>query len=430
MNHKEIRKGTTTIPGKTRNEKCQPISTGGDILHDGSLLELVRDSATGAQQVLHWSRGRYKIAPEQVFEGRHYVPTEGAAILRHLPSRPIPYGSTESLFTDVCKFGVRSLAATEDEAALLAFLCLASFFCDCLTMSPCLLLSGDCLAAMSVLRFLGCICRHPVLLAESSSHAVPRDLRPTRLICQPDPGLNRLLAALQFRGFGISDRGLRQVSGASAIYVGDMEVLSLFANIGLWLAVPATARSFSAQDEEREAATIHSLQNQLLMYRLKNFAHVKSSLFEAPAFSGSTREIARMLGQCVVNATDLQARLIDLLRPRDDAERTEGTSRLEAVVVEALLAACHEQKRSVRVGEVAVLANAILSRSGETFQLSPKEVGGKLKQLGLRTTRLDSAGRGIYLLIEQCAFIHKLGRALGVPTLRQALPGCPHCEAS
>jgi hypothetical protein len=431
MNLKEIREGATKIPGKARNDKRELIPTGGEVLRDGSFLELVRNSATGAERVLHWSRGRPKIAPEHVFEGRCYVPTQGAAILRHLPSKPSPYGSTESLFKDVCKFAARSLAATEEEAALLAYFCFASFFCDCLTMSPCLFLFGPfCLLAISVLRFLGCICRHPVLLAEPTLHGLPRELRPTRLMCQPDPRLNRLLAVLQFPGFGISDRGLRQVSGAAAIYVGDMELKSLFVDAGVRIPVSPMTRSFSTQDEEREATTINNLQNRLLTYRLQNFGQVKSSQFDAPEFSSATREMARTLGRCIVDTADLRARLLDLLRPHDDAERTEGTSRLTAVTAEALVVSCHERRPSVHVAEVAALANAILSRTEESFQLSPKEVGAKMKQLGFRTTRLDSAGRGIYLLKEQCALIHKLGRAFGVPTLREGLPGCPYCKAS
>ena len=430
-NQKELSEDATKIPGKARNDKCELISTGGEVLRDGSFLELVRDSATGAERVLHWGGGRSKIAPEHVFEGRCYVPTEGAAILRHLPSKPTPYGSTEILFNDICKFAARSLTVNEDEAALLASFCLASFFCDCLTMSPCLLLFGPfCWAAVSVLRFLGCMCRHPVLLAESTSRALPRELRPTRLICQPDPRLNRLLAALQFSGFGISDRGLRQVSGAAAIYVGEMELKSLFVDAGVSMLVPPMLRSFSTQDEEREIATITNLQNWLLMYRLQNFAQVRSSQFDAPEFCGSTREMARALGRCFVNAVDLQARVLDLLKARDDAERTEGKGRLEAVVVEALVVVCHEKRPSVHVGQVAEIANAILSRSRESLQLSPKEVGAKLKQLGFRTTRLDAAGRGIYLLSERCALIHKLGREFGVPTLREGRPGCPHCNAN
>jgi len=209
-----------------------------------------------------------------------------------------------------------------------------------------------------------------------------------------------------------------------------MELKSLFVDAGIWMPVSPMLRSFSTHDEEREVATINNLQNRLLMYRLQNFAQVRSSQFDAPEFCGSTRETARALGRCFVNAVDLQAKVLDLLKARDDAERTEGKGRLEAVVVEALVVVCHEKRPSVHVGQVAELANAILSRSGESLQLSPKEVGAKLKQLGFRTTRLDAAGRGIYLVSERCALIHKLGREFGVPTLREGRPGCPHCNAN
>jgi hypothetical protein len=285
-NQKEIREDAMKIPRKARNDNCELISTSGEVLRDGSFLELVRDSVIGTERVLHWSREQSKIAPKHVFEKRSYVPTQGAAMLRHLPSKPTPCGSTEMLFNDVCKFAARSLAVNEDEAALLASFCFASFFCDCLTMSPCLLLVGPfCVAAVSVLRFLGCLCRHPVLLAESTPHVLPRELRPTRLICQPDPGLSRLLAALQFPGFGISDRGLRQVSGAAAIYVGETELKSLFVGAGVWIPVSPALRSFSMQDEEREVATINNLQNRLLMYRLKTTrrSHRPSSM--RPSFA-------------------------------------------------------------------------------------------------------------------------------------------------
>jgi hypothetical protein len=50
MNEKETREGATKFPGRARNDKCEPIPTSG-------VLELVRDSATGAERVLHWGEG-------------------------------------------------------------------------------------------------------------------------------------------------------------------------------------------------------------------------------------------------------------------------------------------------------------------------------------------------------------------------------------
>ncbi len=70
MNQKEIREGATKVPGNGRDTKCEVVPTSGEVLRDGSFLEIVRDSTTGAERVLHWSEGRCAIAPEHVFAGR------------------------------------------------------------------------------------------------------------------------------------------------------------------------------------------------------------------------------------------------------------------------------------------------------------------------------------------------------------------------
>jgi hypothetical protein len=420
---------TSTRVVRLHNQESQIIPTSGEILHDGSFLELVRDPRDNARTLLlHWNEGKSTIAREFASDGRLYAPTGAASLIEHLPSKPAPYRSTEALFNGVADFIARYSGSDKEEAALLAFVCFASFFCDCSSMAPCLLLFGAPIPAVSLLRVMGCVCRHPVLSAGSSVIGLPAELRPTRLICQPDARLDRELAALQLSGFRVPGQGLRQISGASIVYAGDTDLKSPFAEVCLQLRVSPTSCSFGLQEEELEIVRINKLQNQLLMYRLKNYSNVKASQFDVPEFSGATREVARTLGQCIVGAPGLQSRLTTLLRSRDDAERTESTSKLEAVVLEALVVCCHERKASVHVGEIATLANGILSRSGEPVELSPKQTGGKMKGLGLRTTKVDSGGRGIYLLSEQCARIHELGRAFSVPALREGLPGCPYCR--
>ena len=111
-----------------------------------------------------------------------------------------------------------------------------------------------------------------------------------------------------------------------------------------------------------------------------------------------------------------------------NAVRLDRVSEIHSILVEALLVCCHERRSAVHVSEIADLANDILSRQGEILRLSAREVGGKLKTLGFRTTRLDSAGRGLYLLGENCKHIHELAKSYGVPSLREGLHGCPHCQ--
>ncbi len=290
------------------------------------------------------------------------------------------------------------------------------------------MLSGDSMGAASLLRLLGCITYHALLLADCATNSTAYELRPTRLILQADSRVDALLAPLQFPGFAISARGLRQVSGAVALYVGDFELRSRHLEAALFFPVPPTLRFFSPQDELRNALKINELQNRLLQYRLQNLNAVMVSDFDVPTLSGSSRVVAQMLGQCIVDAPGCQGRVANLLQSRDEESRVERSSGLDAVIIEALVVLCHEQRPSVHLGEVAEIANALLTRNEEVLKLKPRKVSAIMKKMGLISCRLDSGGRGIYLLREQCALIHRLGSHYGVASLVQGLPGCPHCR--
>jgi hypothetical protein len=408
--------------------KKQLVPSAAEVLDPANMLELVRDPNSQRVRLLYWSGNRPVVAEQFESRDRRYVPTAGANLIQYLPSIAVPYSSTAVLFAAVAAFIEKNSGLGGEEATQLALLALSSFFPDCLSISPCLLLFGAPLQAVSLLRVLSCVCRHPVLSLGSSVVGLPPELRPTRLICQSDPRLFRQLPALQFHGFGMIDPQPRQISGASVIYAGDVELKTPFAEACLQLTVSPGNRSFGLRDEDQQAAIIQDLQNQLLMYRLQNYSKVRASEFDIPEFTGATREYVRALGQCLVDASELQARLATSFRSRDDADRTEIACELDAVVVGALVVCCHERKPSAHVGDIATLANGILSLNGETVELTAKQVGRRLKNLGYRTTRLDSRGRGVYLLNAECERIHKHGRALGVEALRQGLPGCGFCQ--
>ena len=323
------------------------------------------------------------------------------------------------------------VTVSDNDKVLLAHFCFASYFYDCLRMSPFLLLSApSSVDGVSVLQVLACVCRHPVLLAKATVSSLPHELSPTRLICQPNANLESWLPALLFPGLGFVDRGLRHMRGATAVFVGWEQMTTPFADACLSVSLPPQLTSFSTRDEEHQEVSVQKLQNQLLRYRLENFSRVRAAALNAPHFRGSTRELACTLGRCIVDAPAIQERLFALLQPRDDASRIESATGLRAVIIEALIAACHEQKSSIHVGEITELANGILTRNEETVILRAKQVGSILKHLGLSTTRLDSQGRGIYLLGPGCSLIHRLAQAYSVPAIREGLPGCPHCHPS
>ena len=307
--------------------------TAGERLPDGSILEPIRIPASGDVELLHWNEGESAITPHFDCAAKRYVPREDAKHLKHLPSGASPYFSTRDLINEVREFIALALNVSTDSAAQLSYFCIASFFADVLPICPVLMLQGDSTSAVSVLRLLGCITYHGLLLADCGDHSSASELRPTRLILQAGSRVDQLLAALQFPGFAVSGGGLKQISGAVALYVGDFEWRSQYLESTLLFPVPPTLRFFSPQDELCYASKINKLQNQLLQYRLQNLNAVASSVYDVPTLSGSSRLLARMFGQCIIDAPDCQEQVTNSLQTRDEASRVERSSGLNAVVM-------------------------------------------------------------------------------------------------
>jgi hypothetical protein len=251
----------------------------------------------------------------------------------------------------------------------------------------------------------------------------------TRLICQPGNSLERNLASLQLSGFAtFRQNSLHDLSGATAIYVGETELRSPFLDSCLRIPIVPSGVLVSCSDEEREAAALEEIRDQLLSYRLVHFSEVRGSDFDVPEFSGGIRGLARTLGACIVGAPDLRASLVKRLESHDKGVRLDRVSEISPILLEALLVCCHERRSVVHVQELAALANDILSRHGEILELSARQVGGKLKNFGFRTERLDSSGRGLYILAKESRRIHELSKMFGVPSLKDWIPGCPQCN--
>jgi hypothetical protein len=407
--------------------------TAGEVFPDGSLLEIVRN-LSGAERpaLLYWDGHHATVAPEIEIDGRHYAPLKidrGLWQHLHLPSKFVVCGSTAELFDRVRSLITKYSGLTDGYAELLTYFVFASYFVDCLQIGPCVVLHGCAGAeAVGVLRLLAWFCRHPVLLTDVGLR-VPEGLRPTRLICRPGTSLEKYLAPLQLSGFATFRRNcLHELSGATAIYNGEGEPRNPFLDSCLEIPIFPSRVLFSCSDEEREAAPLEEIRDQLLSYRLVHFSRVKTSNFDVPQFNGPVRGLARALGACIVDAPALQASLVVQLQTRDEAVKLDRISEIPSILLEALLVCCHERRPAVYVQEIADVANDILSRHDEILKLSARQVGGKLKNLGFRTERLDAAGRGIYVLGENCRRVHELAKMYGVPSLQTGLLGCPQCQ--
>lgn len=168
------------------------------------------------------------------------------------------------------------------------------------------------------------------------------------------------------------------------------------------------------------------LKGKLLQYRETQIAKIRVSHFDVPQLSSPTREIADMLGSCIVDDS-LQRTLPMLLAPQDRDLRTRRGDSVQAVVTEAVMFLSHEVGRGhARIGEITDIANVIFRGRGECIPLEPREVGDDLRALKLFSERLGSAGRAIRFTNEIRRRVHEMARVYDVRSTQQNLR-CEFC---
>ena len=165
------------------------------------------------------------------------------------------------------------------------------------------------------------------------------------------------------------------------------------------------------------------------MYRAKRYSDVRPPDFDVAGLTAPTQSLARSLAACIVDDSNLQEALVPLLRQQDQEFHVERSAGLESVVLEALLCSCHERGRStVRAAELAEIINTVLAKRGEILRLSPETVGHRLKSLGFRSEPIGCSGKGLWLLGDVRAKIHKLAREYGAQ--QDLMNECIHCLGS
>jgi len=429
--HRKWALGLPFISGET-----ELTPTAGERLSDGSLIELVRESSERGEVVLLHRAGKRSTTARQIdHAGRHYIPPKmdpGLVQQLRLPTESLPYGSTAELVNQISSILTSVFELSVDDAFLCAVFAIASCFADLLLVQLCLWLLGSAnTEAMSLLWVLSWFCWHPLLLVDDTGmDDLPQNLTVTRLFYAPRPSakLRKLISNSNALGFAVLRGGsLRVHRGAIVVYPGSVDLGGDFEDTCLRIPVTPGRRLVGPGDEERYRAAVDEVRAKLFNYRLAHYEEVQSSQFDVLDLTGSTRQIARGLGACLVNAADLRDRLIAILRDQDESVRAEQIAEMSPIL-EALIVVCHERRKDVHVGEIAKLTSDILDVRGERIELSPREVGSKLKLLGLRTCRLGAGGRGFKLTQETCARIHQAAKAFGVPAIENGLEACPHCR--
>lgn len=420
------------------NENPSPTETCGEIFATGMMLELVRDAADGEIKLICSDGPNVSISSRFDVNGKVFIPPrldEDLLKAFVLPSSIADYSSTAALFDDLRRLFREHPGLSEESVSKAAFYALSSWFPEC--APPLLLVSApDASGSRLLLAQLRCACRRSVIIGDvtrSGMWSLPLSVRPTIIIDRPKltKDLPFVLRAMNRPGVRIPQRGhLLDVCCPIVLCTQEPISDSWLVEQSVQIEVMASATRFPRIAPQALHEVSRDLQAKLLAYRLRNFVKVQHSVFDAPQLAFPTREIARTLGDCIVDDHELQSRVVPLLEEQDEDVRVRRTTSFEAVVVEAGLLFCHEKKKRdwAYVSEFATVANAILEGRGEQIKLEPRAVGDILRSIGLFTRRLGRAGRGVLLVSEVRQKIHELAWGFCVRSIDDGVDRCKFCS--
>jgi hypothetical protein len=190
-----------------------------------------------------------------------------------------------------------------------------------------------------------------------------------------------------------------------------------------------TAVPLPPLQREAEDRIADEFQAKLLGCRLANSRKVSEFSSDVSMPHASLGEIGRSLAACTPDDPELQIGIVKTLQTQQAAMRAATWTDLDVVLVEALLFHCHEGKVDcVYVGEVGKTAMSILAGRGERLKLAPKNVGARLRLLGVHIESRDERGYRVLLTQALSRQLHGLARSLDAPSVQDEEVRCDQCE--
>jgi len=364
----------------------------GKIFPDGAILDLVLPPGSGDLRFVVWDGRDARVVETFKFGERVFRPARlrfGTVRAVRFPSGVSAYGSVRALFDQIAELADRHFGVPDQSLHSIAYWAISSWFPELLPAPTTLIVNGPSAGdGRCFLRFLRCVCRRGLVMTEVNPAgflALPRRLRPTLLIDQPDitkPMRSLFRAASGTSAFVTRKGRFLDVRCVKAVFCRDAE--AELAEGSLRVAVGPPRPHAPIFDGGVEDAIANELQPKLLRHRLESYAAVTKSDWNASEFTTEVRDLARGLAMSVGGDPDLAAAVLPLLAQQDEEARARWTTLPEFAITVVLLALVHERKESqVLVKKIAKSVNATLCLSGELSEFSPEEIGYKLAALGL-----------------------------------------------
>lgn len=406
------------------------VRTVGEILPDGSVIELVASASHDRLNLLLWNGHKKIVAPQIEYLGHVYQAPDLNETMRRtirLPKNATGDRTAGRLFSQILDLFERHVGLAQPEAALMAAWTSSTWFPDCVSSPPTLVICGpDMGHAMTLLRLLNCVCRRPLIMAEINRAALLSlgSLQCTLLINRP--GLSRKIRDLwstsNYHDVYILGHGEKIVGvvGSRAIFLGMSDT---WGDQDLQFALPPAQAELPPLGEQQQTEIATHYQPQLLMYRLRNFRKVREFRSPRHDLNFPCTEIARNLAACIQGEPEIARAIVPLLRRHEQDTLAQRGCDPNLAIIEAIWAPSHEAKE-IGITRLTELTNVLLRCRGETLEYNIMEIGWKLRRLGFYRHR---NGKGMVLRFsrESRLLVHQLAAqwCLNLP----ARDGCPTC---
>jgi hypothetical protein len=264
-----------------------------------------------------------------------------------LPPPPGNGSVADELHTQFKRMIAGRTSLPDNVSAIVAFWAISTWFQETFPVIPFLVIPGPAHEAMVVLRVLRDLCRNPTLLA-GFRRADLKDLNGHLTLLISEPNLDNrtaaLLGNLTNRDFILLEQGsYLYCAGSRAVYIGEDPAIQ---RIQHSLYIDAAARPLAKPPDPSWSlpGTIDKLRLRTLEYRDRNMEEARCLTFNPCGLSPEAHAIANALGSCLVNATQLQTQPVALLRPTDQQRIADRSDGVEALVVRAAFALCHQDR--------------------------------------------------------------------------------------
>jgi hypothetical protein len=390
------------------------VRTSGEIFGDGSIIELVSPATDRQLQLLFWHKQQKKVAPQIEYRGRLYqVPDVNETLLQAIrfPSDADENGAAHKLFAGVRDLFERYIGVTPEEAALLTAWSTSTWFPECASSPPTLLISGtDMCHAITLLRMLRCLCRRALLLADISRSGLldVTFLQPTLLLNQPGqlPKIWPLFGASNHHGVSVLGKGrAHNLAGCKAFFLG-ME--DTWTDGAIHFALPPARGELPTLDALRQAEIARRFQSRYLMYRLRNLQKIRESHSAVHPVNFPHTATAHNLAACIDGEPNIAQAIAPILQRQEQDTHVQNSCDVARVIIEVIWAPLHDREE-IPISRISDLANALLRSRGETLAYSSEEVGWKLRNLGLYRRR-NGSGKILRPSRENILVVHQLTR--------------------